>query len=409
MLQPIGIGHVVLKVRDLDRALAFYRDLLGFRVSSEMSNVMIFLTATGQSHHDLALLRVGDSAPSPTQNSVGLYHVAIQLADWEAVKRAHGVLAERGLLKGTADHGVTKSLYTSDPDGNEIELLLRRAASRVGGPGAGRHDGAAAGAGLTNAAATLSGHVDCSLGDRAVPSLRASACLAGGQPIRLVRPRLGDGHLLRPDSRPPGAHPGGHQPAVGGLGHPDHRLRDPDLRRGRPRESMGIVGENFDVQAIHYLGLVAGIVLTPPAVAAATVYAEFHEERSFAAWLRLIPVSYPATVMLGASVLQMVAVTPFLLIQRWRKKRKLVQVPLVMHKGTMTTTSPTGASRVGVDRSAGCDGRRGDGAEVVAPSHGRVRRAAPARRGRARQADAPHRRRARDHGVRHQCLDPRAE
>ncbi len=122
MLQPVGIGHVVLKVRDLDRSLEFYRDLLGFRVSSEMSNVMIFLTATGESHHDLALLRVGDSAPSPTPTSVGLYHVAVQLADWEAVKAAHAVLLDRGLLKGTADHGVTKSLYTTDPDGNEIEL-----------------------------------------------------------------------------------------------------------------------------------------------------------------------------------------------------------------------------------------------------------------------------------------------
>jgi catechol 2,3-dioxygenase len=122
MLQPLRVGHVVLKVRDLDRALGFYRDLLGFRVAGEMSNVMIFLTATGENHHDLALLRVGDQAPSPLPTAVGLYHVAVQLADWDAIKAAHGLLAERGLLKGTADHGVSRSLYTADPDGNEIEL-----------------------------------------------------------------------------------------------------------------------------------------------------------------------------------------------------------------------------------------------------------------------------------------------
>lgn len=122
MLQPLRIGHVVLKVRDLDRSLAFYRDLLGFTVVSELSNVMIFLAADGQNHHDLALLRVGQQAPSPVPGAVGLYHVAIQLADFDAVRAAHAVLSERGLLRGAIDHGVTRSLYTADPDGNEIEL-----------------------------------------------------------------------------------------------------------------------------------------------------------------------------------------------------------------------------------------------------------------------------------------------
>ena len=122
MLRPLRIGHVVLKVRDLDRSLAFYRDLLGFKVVSELSNVMIFLAADGQNHHDLALLRVGQQAPSPIPTAVGLYHVAIQLADWEAVRAAHTLLTERGLLRGAVDHGVSRSLYTADPDGNEIEL-----------------------------------------------------------------------------------------------------------------------------------------------------------------------------------------------------------------------------------------------------------------------------------------------
>jgi hypothetical protein len=103
---------------------------------------------------------------------------------------------------------------------------------------------------------------------------------------------------------------------------------------GAALEATGVIGENFDVEAIHYLGLLAAIVGIPPLVAAITVWGEFHEDRSIATWLRLVPMSYPSTAMLGASVLQMVAFTPVLLIQRWRKKRKYVQVSLIMQEGS---------------------------------------------------------------------------
>ena len=99
-------------------------------------------------------------------------------------------------------------------------------------------------------------------------------------------------------------------------------------------EATGVIRENFDVQFIHYLGLAAATLLAPLAVAAAVVFGGFQDERSIGAWLKLVPVSYPATFMLGISVLQMVVFTPFLLLQRWRQKRKLVQVPLVMRQGT---------------------------------------------------------------------------
>ena len=103
---------------------------------------------------------------------------------------------------------------------------------------------------------------------------------------------------------------------------------------GAGLEAADVIDENFDVTFIHYAGLAAGVILVPPIVAGITVWGEFHEDRKIGTWLRLIPISYPATAMLGASVLQMVAITPVLLFQRWRQKKKYVQISLVMREGT---------------------------------------------------------------------------
>ncbi len=103
---------------------------------------------------------------------------------------------------------------------------------------------------------------------------------------------------------------------------------------GAALEAAGVIGENFDVEAITYAGLIAAVLLAPPFVAAAVVYGEFDGERSIGHWLGLLPVSYPATFMLGISVIQMVLFTPILLFQRWRQKRGFIQVPVVMHDGT---------------------------------------------------------------------------
>src|SRR6266540_6330027 len=117
-IQPLGVGHVVLKVRDLDRSVAFYQDALGFRKVGEIGGRMAFFTATGQNHHDLAVMAVGPNAPAPDPYGVGLYHVAIRLESEEDVREAYRVLAGAGAdIVGSSDHGVSKSLYIRDPDG----------------------------------------------------------------------------------------------------------------------------------------------------------------------------------------------------------------------------------------------------------------------------------------------------
>ena len=117
------IGHVHLKVADLERALGFYRDVLGFEVTQRLGNQAAFLSAGGYHHH--LGLNTWESAGGqpPASGTTGLYHVALlypsraELAD--AVRR---VLSAGIPLEGAADHGVSEAVYLKDPDGNGVEL-----------------------------------------------------------------------------------------------------------------------------------------------------------------------------------------------------------------------------------------------------------------------------------------------
>ncbi len=123
----VGIGHVHLKVADLDRALTFYRDVLGFAVTQLYGKQAAFLSAGGYHHH--IGLNTWESAGGkpPPANATGLYHVAIlyptraELAD--ALRR---VLRAEVPLDGASDHGVSEAIYLRDPDNNGVELYWDR-------------------------------------------------------------------------------------------------------------------------------------------------------------------------------------------------------------------------------------------------------------------------------------------
>lgn len=122
MIRPTRLGHIVLKVRDLERSEKFYAEVMGLQVSGRLDGQMVFLSA-GEKHHDLALYGVGPDAADPQQRQVGLLHFAWELGSFEELKRAYRLLREKGVpIVGAMDHGISKGLYFLDPDGNEIEV-----------------------------------------------------------------------------------------------------------------------------------------------------------------------------------------------------------------------------------------------------------------------------------------------
>jgi catechol 2,3-dioxygenase len=123
MTGGVKLGHVHLKVRDLDAAVEFYVALLGMRVTEHIGGRFAFLSF-GDAHHDLALQALGAGAPGPAFDAVGLSHVAFELPDRQAFAEAWQRLAAMRREASAADHRIAWSIYCADPAGNGVELYV---------------------------------------------------------------------------------------------------------------------------------------------------------------------------------------------------------------------------------------------------------------------------------------------
>jgi catechol 2,3-dioxygenase len=121
------IGHVHLKVADLDRALAFYQGILGFELTQRMGSSAAFLSAGGYHHHLGLNTWESQNGQPPPPRATGLYHLAILYPTRAALADAlRRLIANNISLEGAADHGVSQALYLRDPDDNGVELYWDR-------------------------------------------------------------------------------------------------------------------------------------------------------------------------------------------------------------------------------------------------------------------------------------------
>lgn len=123
----VRIGHVHLKVADLERAIGFYHGVLGFEVMQRLGDQAAFLSAGGYHHHIGLNTWESKGGSPPPPGHTGLFHTAILYPDRASLADALRRLAEAGInLDGAADHGVSEALYLRDPDGNGVELYRDR-------------------------------------------------------------------------------------------------------------------------------------------------------------------------------------------------------------------------------------------------------------------------------------------
>jgi catechol 2,3-dioxygenase len=123
----VDIGHVHLKVADIDRAIGFYRDVLGFDLMQRVGDQAAFLSAGGYHHHIGLNTWESKGGSPPPPGTTGLYHVAVRYPSRAALADALKRLVENKIpISGASDHGVSEAIYLNDPDGNGIELYRDR-------------------------------------------------------------------------------------------------------------------------------------------------------------------------------------------------------------------------------------------------------------------------------------------
>lgn len=133
MIKIERVAHVVIKVRSLEKSLDFYTRLLGLKVMGEIPPAVVFLS-TGRDHHELGIAQLGDEAPDGDFYRIGMEHFAFKLRNEDDLREAYEtLLAENVKIAYTVNHGVTKSVYFYDPDGNELEVYSDNSPEEVAG------------------------------------------------------------------------------------------------------------------------------------------------------------------------------------------------------------------------------------------------------------------------------------
>lgn len=131
MVQPKRVGHLVLNVKNVQKSTQFYTEVLGFQVALQKKDAT-FLTC-GKIHHDLALFQASPMAPPVSKGGLGLNHMALQVEDFDMLTQYYNILKDREIIDRTTDHGMTSSIYLTDPDGNGIELFCNNQDNPVEG------------------------------------------------------------------------------------------------------------------------------------------------------------------------------------------------------------------------------------------------------------------------------------